>query len=101
MSFSAILECPVATPEDGNDLASFADGVDVHGVAADHKVLVDHRVVDAQLAALFVGLVVAVTDGVVEATAHGQVGDGILIEQGVVEQQVGLVDGAGLGNQSA
>ena len=41
-------ECPVAAAENGYDLAVLADAVDVHAVAADHEVLVDHGIIDAQ-----------------------------------------------------
>ena len=55
----AVSECPVAVTEDGHNAAVFADGVDVHAVAADHEVLVDHGIVDTQGLALVVGFVVA------------------------------------------
>ena len=58
--FYYFLECPVAVTENSHSLAVLADGIDVHTVAADHKILVDHRVVDAQLAALFQGTVVVI-----------------------------------------
>ena len=99
--FLIFSECPVAVTENGNDLAVSAGGVDVHGIAADHKVLVDHGIVDAQSAALFQGLVVMILDGIGKAHAHSQVASGVLIEQRVVEQQAALADGAGLRHQGA
>ena len=80
LRFCYHLECPVAITEDGNHLAASTNGIDVHRVAADHKVHVDHRIVDAQSLALVIGLVVAIADGVIEATAHSQVADSVLID---------------------
>ena len=51
------LECPVAVSEDGDDLTIGALGVDIHGVAADHEVLMDHGIIDTQLTALLQSLV--------------------------------------------
>ena len=51
------LKSPVALTENGNSGTVFADSVDVHGVAADHEVLMDHRFVDTQGTALFQSLV--------------------------------------------
>ena len=79
-------EGPVAVPEDGNHLAIPGVGVDVHGIAANHKVLVDHGVVDAVAAAFLQGFVLEVPDGIGEAHAQGQVAGGVLVKQGVVEQ---------------
>ena len=92
-NFSVFLEGPLAALKDADGLAIGADGIDVHGVAADHEVGVDHGVVDTQGSALLQGAVVVVGQAVLVAHAHGQVADGILIIQGVEEQQAALVDG--------
>ena len=94
-------ESPITISENGNDLAFGADGIDVHGVAADHEVHVDHGIVDAQLLALLQCLVVVVADGIGEAAANSQMAGCVLIEQGVIEQNAAFADGALLGNQSA
>ena len=68
--FLTFSECPVAVTEDGNDLAIRAGGVDVHGVAADHEILMDHGIVDTQGAAFLQGLIVIVLNGIGEAHTH-------------------------------
>ena len=65
----------------------------LHILGADHKVLVDHGVIDAQGAALGQGLVLKVVNGVGKAHAQGQMAGGVFVEQRVVEQQSGLADG--------
>ena len=87
------LEGPVTITEDRNNLAVTGGGIDIHGVAADHEVHMDHRFIDTQCPALFQRLVVVVTDGVGEALAHSQVAGGVLIEQGVIEQNAAFADG--------
>jgi len=62
---------------------------------------VDHGVVDAQAAALIQGLALEVADGIGKAHAQSQVAAGVLVEQRVVEQQAGLVDGGIKGHQRA
>ena len=94
-------KCPVAVTENGNDLAVTGGSVDVHSIAADHEVHMDHGFVDTQSAALFQSLVVVVTDGICETLANSQVAGSIFIEQSVVEQDAALADGACLRNQSA
>ena len=74
--FGFFSESPLTVFKDANSAAVGADGVDVHGVAADHEVGVDHGIVDAQLAALLQGPVVVVGQAVHEAHAHGQMADG-------------------------
>ena len=44
----------------------------------------DHGLVDAQILALGIGLIVAVTDGVVEATTNCQVADGREVAAGIM-----------------
>ena len=63
-------------------------------VAADHEVLVDHGIVDAQRAALVQRLILEILDGVGKAHAQRQMAGGVLVEQRVVEQDAGLRDGA-------
>ena len=87
--------------EHGDHIAVFADGVDVHILGADHKILVDHGVIDAQGAALGQGLVLKVVNGVGKAHAQGQMAGGVFVEQRVVEQQSGLADGTVVGHQGA
>ena len=45
-------EGPVTVPEDGNHPTVPGVGVNVHGVTANHEVLVDHGVIDAVAAEL-------------------------------------------------
>ena len=80
---------------------SFRFGVDVETGVADHEILVHAGVVDAQGAALFQGAVLEAVDGVGEAHAQGQMAGGVLVEQGVVEQQAQVADGAVVGHQGA
>ena len=104
MFFSEIcvfLECPVAVSENRHNRAILADGIDIHGITADHEILVNHGFVDAQSAALGKGLAVMIPNGIGKACAHRQMAGGIFIEQGAVEQQTALADGALLGYQSA
>ena len=65
-------EGPVTVPEDGNHPTVPGVGVNVHGVTANHEVLVDHGVIDAVAAALLQGLVLEVPDGIGVAHAQGQ-----------------------------
>ena len=95
-----LLECPVAVTEHRNNTAVFAHCIDVHAVAADHEVLVDHGIVDAQLTALLQRLVLEVLDGIGKAHAQSQMAGSVFIEQGVVEQNAALADRAVLGNRS-
>ena len=80
-------------------MAVAGGGIDVHGVAADHKILVDHGIVDAQLAAFFQAFVLEVYDRVGKAHTNGQVASCVFVEQRIVEQQAAFADGAALGHQ--
>ena len=70
-------ECPVAVPENGYNFAVLADAVDVHAVAADHEVLVDHGIIDAQRPALVQRLILEILDGVGKAHAQRQMAGGV------------------------
>ena len=74
-------------------------GINIHAVASDHVVHMDHRIIDPHIPALLQGIVLAVTDGVGISSAHGQMAGCILIKQGVVEQDPAFCNGALLGNQ--
>ena len=80
------LECPVAITENGNSLAIRTDSIDVHAVAADHEVLMDHGIVDAQGTALLQSLIVVIPDGVSITHAQRQVAGSIFVKQGVIEK---------------
>ena len=86
-------EGPGALAEDGDGLAVLADGVDRKVGRADHEVLVDHGVVDAELAAVLQRLVLEVADRVGKAHAEREMAAGVLVKEGVVEQEARLVDG--------
>ena len=95
--FYDFLEGPVTVSEDRNHLTVGTMRVDVHAVTADDEVYMDHGVIDAKGLAFLVGFVMVVTDGIVEASAYSQVADRVLVKEGVVEQQISLIDGTGLG----
>ena len=40
-------ESPVAATEHSDHTAVFADGINVHGVTADHEIHMDHGIVDS------------------------------------------------------
>ena len=67
--------------------------------AANHEVLMNHRIVDTHLMQFIFALVVAVFDNINKASAQSKVAASVFIEQGVVEQQTGLVDRAVKRNQ--
>ena len=58
------LKCPGAVSENRNGPAVFAGRVDGKIFCADHEVLVNHRIVDAELAALVERFVLEVIDRV-------------------------------------
>ena len=85
-------ERPFALTEDRNGPAIAGDRVDVHVGGADHKVHVEHGIVDAQGAALLQGHGLVALDRIGKAHAQRQMAGGVLIEQGVVKQQAGFGD---------
>ena len=68
--FASHLKRPVAAAEDGNGLSIGAHSVNVHISRADHEILVDHGVVDAQRTALGQRLFVEILNGVGKVAAR-------------------------------
>lgn len=95
-----ILKRPVSVSENRNHAAVSGVCVNVHRIAADHKILVDHGIVDAVAPALLQSLILIVPDGVGEAHTQRQVARRIFIKQGVIEQIAALSNGRALGTKA-
>ena len=88
----SVSECPGAVSENGVGFAVGAVAVDGQVGRADHEVLVHHGVVDAQRAALVERFVLEILDRVGKAHAERQMAGGVLVKQGVQEEQAALLN---------
>ena len=73
-------KCPVAVSENRHTAAVGTDAIDVHGIAANHEILVNHGIIDTQCPALLQCFFLEIVNGIRKAHAQGQVAGGILVE---------------------
>ena len=95
------LNRPISIAEDLDFFSIFRDSRDAKVFRSDHEIDVAQGFVDSETMDFVFGVFLEIGIEVGKSAPKGQMASRVLVKQGVVEEQAGVVDGGIVGHQGA